>query len=201
MIKLIWKYINCPTISVTLVTIRFRTRIQSHDQMKNSFSQLPSALFQAANSASFQLCTVLWNMKGQRKSLGTPVWFSSRCWHTAFTESQQHWGLITAVWTPNEQLPLIRSITNLQEVVSVHLVAGRVHDARGQPDALGGTGQALPTQGWQQTQPEKGLGLGTALHLSLCSQTPRVWFLWSMLMLNCHHHHHRHCTVKQCQPR
>lgn len=48
-------------------------------------------------------------------------------------------------------------MTNLQEGVGVHLTARRVHDARGQPDALGGTGQALKhredtERGWALAQ-------------------------------------------------
>lgn len=35
----------------------------------------------------------------------------------------------------------------------------------------------------------QGLAFGTALHSSLCSQH-HVCFLWSTLMLNCHHHGH-----------
>lgn len=134
--------------------------------MKNSFFQLPIALLQAVNSASFNFAQFYktWKAKGRAWA----PWFDFLpAADTAFTEGQQHSGLITALQNSSEQLSPIRCITNLQEAVGVHLVAGGVHDARGQPDALGGTGQALRTQG---RTPEQGLGLGTALHLSLCGQ-------------------------------
>lgn len=158
MIKLTWKYVNCPIISVTLVTIRFKTRIQCHDQMKNSYFQLPSALLQAVNSASFQLCTVLRNVKGQRKSLSTPGLMCCPLLTHSFHRETAALGFDYC--SPDFQLATVthRGITNLQEVIGVHLIARGVHDARSQPDPFGGTGQTLQTQG---RTPEKGLGFGT----------------------------------------